>query len=288
MMATAIAVAFVLYSCNGKLGKTEDVDLENTPVQTVDDMYIVQTENGGLQSRVEANRMERYNRDDYSYDLFPDGIAVYAYTDEGLLETEITALEARHLEYEDGKEIWEAYGNVIIKNLINQEVMRTDTIYWNRKDELIYTDCFVQLESPKGFMQGFGMESDQRARHSIIRRPFDSYGYVDQDSTAVQIDTANFIGPMMRKDGNAAPKRTVPAAPRYADGPTDSAAIARRVRATTPALPPAVVDTVAASDTVETDDAIAVPDTTAVTELPPEELESVPPSPPNEGSFENL
>ncbi len=199
-MATALAVAFVLYSCNGKLATTGAVDLENAPVQTVDNMYIVQTENGGLQSRVEADRMERYKRDSLSYDLFPDGIAVYAYTDEGLLETEITALEARHLEYEDGKEIWEAYGNVVIKNLINQEVMKTDTIYWNRQEELIYTDCFVQLESPKGFMQGFGMESDQRARHSIIRRPFDSYGYVDQDSTVVQLDTANFIGPLIKTE----------------------------------------------------------------------------------------
>ncbi len=200
MTATAIAVAFVLYSCKGKLATTEDVDLVNTPVQTVDDMYIVQTENSRMEARVEADRMERYKRDTLSYDLFPNGIAVYAYTEEGLLETEITALEAKHTEYNDGKEIWEAYGNVVIKNLINQEVMKTDTIYWNRRDELIYTDCFVQMESPKGFMQGFGMESDQRARHSIIKRPFDSYGYVEQDSTAVQIDTANFIGPMKRKN----------------------------------------------------------------------------------------
>ncbi len=285
MMATALAVAFVLYSCNGKLAKTEDVDFENTPVQTVDDMYIVQTENGGLQSRVEANRMERYSKDDLSYDLFPDGIAVYAYTDEGLLETEITALEARHLEYTDGKEIWEAYGNVIIKNLINQEVMRTDTIYWNRKDELIYTDCFVQLESPKGFMQGFGMESDQRARHSIIRRPFDSYGYVDQDSTAVQIDTANFIGPMMRKDRDTTPKRSASAAPRYTSGPADSAAIARRARASTPALPPVAVDTVTVSDTMQETDPLTAPEPTAV---PDSTAVSDTTVAPKEGGFENL
>ncbi len=201
MTATAIAVAFIVYSCKGKLGMTDAMDLSNTPVQTVDNMFIVQTENGGLQNRVEAARMERYKKDSLSYDLFPEGIAVYAYTEEGLLETEITAYEAKHLEYTDEREVWEAYGNVVVKNLINQEVMQTDTIYWNRKDELIYTDCYVEMYSPKGFMQGYGMESDQRARHSVIKRPFNSYGFVNQDSTQVQIDTANLIGPILRDGG---------------------------------------------------------------------------------------
>ncbi len=175
------------------------MDLDNIPVQTAEDMFLVQTENGSLQSRVEAARMAKYQTDSLDYDLFPAGIAVYAYTDAGLLETEITAAEAKHLQYKDGREIWEAYGNVIIKNLINREVMETDTIYWNRKDELLYTDCYVELYSPKGFMQGYGMESDQRARHSVIKRPFSSYGFVNQDSTAVSVDTANLIGPVLRK-----------------------------------------------------------------------------------------
>ena len=43
------------------------------------------------------------------------------------------------------------------------------------------------------------MRSDEMARNSIIHRPFDSYGVVVQDSTEVVIDTANFIGPLMKK-----------------------------------------------------------------------------------------
>ena len=47
-------------------------------------------------------------------------------------------------------------------------------------------------------MQGYGMESDQRARNSIIFNPFNSYGFVVQDSTEVVIDSVNFIGPMQK------------------------------------------------------------------------------------------
>ncbi|MBO8474959.1 MAG: LPS export ABC transporter periplasmic protein LptC [Bacteroidetes bacterium] len=199
MIATAAAVAFVVYSCKGKLEMTGTVDMESTPVQTVDDMFVVQTENGLLKMRMESPLMERYQTDSLSYELFPKGIAVFGYNEEGLLETELTSDNARHLSYEDGRESWEAYGNVVVKNIINQEVMETDTLYWDRKNERLYTHCYVKLHSPDGFMQGFGMESDQRARESIIKRPFNSFGYVNQDTTAVKIDSANFIGPLLKK-----------------------------------------------------------------------------------------
>jgi len=199
MIATAAAVAFVVYSCKGKLGEAKSLVLSETPVQTVDNMFIVQSENGKIQMRAVADLMEKYERDTLSYELFPKGFSVYGYTDEGLLETEIIADNAKHMKYEDGRESWEAYGNVTVKNLIKQEVMETDTLYWDQKNEKIYTHCYVKMYSPSGFMQGYGMESDQRARNSIIFNPFNSYGIVVEDSTRVVIDSVNFIGPLLKK-----------------------------------------------------------------------------------------
>ena len=42
------------------------------------------------------------------------------------------------------------------------------------------------------------MESDQRARNSVIFRPFDSYGVVVKDTTEVLVDSINFIGPLRK------------------------------------------------------------------------------------------
>ena len=199
MTATAAAVAFIVYSCQGKLGEAKSLKIDETPVQTVRDMFVVQSENGMMQMRASADLMEKYERDTLTYELFPEGFAVYAYTDEGLLETEIVADNAKHMKYNDGRETWEAFGNVVVKNLIKQEVMETDTLYWDQKNEMIYTYCYVKLYSPDGFMQGYGMESDQRARNSVIFNPFNSYGIVVQDSTEVVIDSVNFIGPLVKK-----------------------------------------------------------------------------------------
>jgi LPS export ABC transporter protein LptC len=199
MIATASAVAFVVISCKGKLGEAESLNLEEVPVQTVDDMFIVQSTNGSIEMRAEAPRMERYERDTLSYELFPNGFFVYGYTDDEKLETEIVADRAKHFKYKDGRESWEAYGNVVVKNLMKQEVMETDTLYWDQQNEKIYTHCYVRMYSPDGFMQGYGMESDQRARNSIIFNPFNSYGILEQDEEEVLLDSVNFIGPLQKK-----------------------------------------------------------------------------------------
>ena len=202
MMATAMAVAFVVYSCKGKLGEAEYLDLEETPVQVVNDMFLQQTENGMVKLRAEAPRMEKYEKDTLNYELFPDGFFVYGFDETGKLETEIVSDNARHMKYDDGRETWEAFGNVVVKNLINQEVMETDTLYWDQKNEKIYTHCYVRMYSPDGFMQGYGMESDQRARDHTIFNPFNSYGIIVQDTTEVVIDTVNFIGPLLKNSVN--------------------------------------------------------------------------------------
>ena len=200
MMATATAVAFVVYSCKGKLGEAETLDLKETPVQVVDDMFIVQSDNGMIKMRAEAPRMEKYERGDtLDFEFFPEGFFVYGFDENGKLETEIVADNARHLKYDDGRESWEAFGNVVVKNLINQEVMETDTLYWDQENEKIYTHCYVRMYSPDGFMQGYGMESDQRARRTILYNNFNNYAIIVKDSTQVSIDSVNFIGPFQKK-----------------------------------------------------------------------------------------
>ena len=194
--ATALAVAFVVFSCSGTLSEAEKLDLSETPLQRVDSMFFIQTENGLLKMRVEAPVMEVYDRDSVSLELFPEGLSVFGYAENGSLETTIRSRKARHDMRKDGKdEKWSVFGNVVVRNIVKQETMETDTLYWDEKAKEIWTDCYIKMYSPAGFMQGFGMRSDDMARNAIIQRPFNSYGVVEQDSTKVVLDSVNFIGP---------------------------------------------------------------------------------------------
>jgi len=188
-------VAIMLLSCKKEI--PAELDLSQIPVQVVDSVSVVQTENGKPTMRMSAPLMERYNysRGDTteSYELYPNGFKVFAYTEDGELETTVVADNAKHVTTV-GKESWSAFGNVVITNLIKGEHLQTDTIYWNRAEKQIYTDCYVKLFSYDGLMQGYGLTPDERASNSTILHPFD-WSFVMRDSTDTYIDTLNFIGP---------------------------------------------------------------------------------------------
>ena len=199
-IAIALAVAIVVGGCSSKLKQADAIDLTQTPVQVVDDMFAVQTKDGVILQRMEAEEMLRFSSDTLDYELFPKGLYVYAYTEDDRLETYIRSDEARHINA--GKkskgEVWEAYGNVVISNVIKNETMETDTIYWDRNKEEIYTNCYVKLYSQQGLMQGKGMRSDDRARNATLLSVFDSFGVTEDDSSKVLIDSVNFIGPLLK------------------------------------------------------------------------------------------
>lgn len=178
----AFAVTTVVISCKGEV-QQDPVDLAQSPMQTIENMNAVQTKNGILQMRMESPLMQRFESDTVSYELFPNGFNVYAYDAEGNLETQIKSDIAKHTMRKVGKEkieSWQAFGNVVITNLKKNERLQTDTLYWDREKGRIYTHSHVQMFSPQGYMQGYGMESDEMARNANILKPFDSYGVIGQ------------------------------------------------------------------------------------------------------------
>ncbi len=196
VVATFLLVATTVVSCSNSLKNVELGNIKEIPTQVVLNMNATQTENGMMQMRMQAKRMERYERSESeSYELFPEGFQVLAYNDEGLLETRILSDEAKHTINGDAEQ-WSAYGNVVVNNYLKGEKIETDTLYWDRENQLIYTDCYVRLSSPDGFMQGYGLKSDEMARNALLLKPFNSFGIISNDSTSTGYqDTVNFIGP---------------------------------------------------------------------------------------------
>jgi lipopolysaccharide export system protein LptC len=196
VLAGVLALASIVVSCGDGLAEADTIDLSKTPVQTLENMFTVQTKNGKVEMRIEAPLMETYENDTLKTDMFPKGLSVYSYNDEGLLESLVFSDNASHKVDKKGfsDDVWSAFGNVMIHNVLNRETIETDTIYWDQTKKEIYTDCYVKLYSPDGFMQGYGMRADDHARNAILHKPFNSYGVTAQDSTLVVIDSVNFIG----------------------------------------------------------------------------------------------
>lgn len=190
-------VCIAVSGCSKEPEKTV-IDYETTPVQTISGMDVRQYSFADIKMEMRTHLMERYSyvKDSVqiSKELYKDGFEVYVYNEDGLLESQLIAEGAEHI-IAKKKEDWKAYGNVNILNHIKGERIITDTVFWDKPQEQIFTHCYVIMTSPKGRLQGYGMRTDQRVNESRILRPFDSYGIVVSDSTKFYIDTVNFVGP---------------------------------------------------------------------------------------------
>lgn len=188
----------MLCSCEADKPRA-DIDWELTPVQSVRGMRAMEYNKADLNMQMVTRAMDTYKyvKDSVNItrEVYSDGFEVYIYNEDGLLESQLIAEGAEHITARQ-QEDWKAFGNVNILNHIKGERIITDTVYWDKKQEQIYTDCYVVMTSPKGKLQGYGLTSDQRANRSTILRPFDSYGLVVSDSTKFYLDTVNFVGPM--------------------------------------------------------------------------------------------
>ena len=84
-VAAVFSAATVINSCKSELGEAKKINLDETPSQVVEGIFHIQSQNGLLQLRVEADRMERYVNDSVSYEIFPEGFNVFVDNEEGLL-----------------------------------------------------------------------------------------------------------------------------------------------------------------------------------------------------------
>lgn len=191
-------MVLALVSCEGEKPKS-DIDWETTPVQTVRGMKAMEFEKADLTMEMRTRALDTYkyekDSEPVTKEVYSEGFEVYVYNEDGLLESQLISEGAMHTTTKKADD-WMAFGNVNILNHIKGERIITDTVYWDKQKEQIYTDCYVVMTSPKGKLQGYGMRCDQRANRSTILKPFDSYGRVVSDSTKFYLDTVNFVGPM--------------------------------------------------------------------------------------------
>jgi len=166
--------ATALFSCRESIEKTDAIGhTDSLSTQTVYGMRLIESEYGRVRTRFEAPLMESYSLLPEPFDIFPQGIKVTGITPEGLSEFEITAQRA--IRTTGNKERWEAYGDVVIINFIKEERVETDTLYWDSAGKKIYTNAYIKYYSPDGFVQGIGMESDDRADNIVVFNPFYSH-----------------------------------------------------------------------------------------------------------------
>jgi len=157
-VATIVAIAISLFSCEKKSGNYPTIDILTLPSLTAKNFKSVYTDSGLIQLELSAPLMESYDRSETPYTEFKSGIRVLFY--DGHKEP-VASVTAKYAKYTDSKNLWELQDSVIAINEAGEK-LETELLYWDQKKNTIYTDRFVKITTEDQIIQGYGLESDPR------------------------------------------------------------------------------------------------------------------------------
>ncbi|RLD61459.1 MAG: LPS export ABC transporter periplasmic protein LptC [Bacteroidetes bacterium] len=202
----SILVVTMLSSCSDDIPKINRIASKgDIPTIAIDGFKATFTENGLTKGKLKAKRLEQYDDVVEPNTKFPKGISIVFFDESGAIESSMTAKFAI---FYNKKETWEAIGNVVFSN-INGDVLKTEHLYGDEKQQKIYTDEFVQITSSNGgvIKGASGFESNSE---------FTIYKFIDvsgriaiQDEFGSDADTTSqSLAPV--KKSNELKKKTAP------------------------------------------------------------------------------
>ena len=159
---TAILVVVVLIfhlSCKGesseKLIAVECSD--SLPVMSTFDVNTIISDSGRISYKIIADEWRIYDKRKPPFWAFEKGVYLEKYDNEMNIEATVKCDTAY---YYSEQELWKLIGNVNIKN-VKDEKFYTPLMYWDQKEEKIYSDSYIKIEQADQVTEGIGFEANQ-------------------------------------------------------------------------------------------------------------------------------
>lgn len=159
---TAILVVVVLIfhlSCKGesseKLIAVECSD--SLPVMSTFDVNTIISDSGRISYKIIADEWRIYDKRKPPFWAFEKGVYLEKYDMEMNIEATVKCDTAY---YYSEQELWKLIGNVNIKN-VKDEKFYTPLMYWDQKEEKIYSDSYIKIEQADQVTEGIGFEANQ-------------------------------------------------------------------------------------------------------------------------------
>ena len=151
----------------------ENVDIDalqvyEGPVNEGRDILLVNSDSAVLRSEIRAPKQLEFKNGDLH---FPEGITIKFFTKAGLLET---TMQADRGFYSKDQNLYRGEGNVQIENLIKEQKLQTEEIFWNQAEKKIYTEKFVTIQEKQTLFNGTGMEADDSFSTYQLKKVRDS------------------------------------------------------------------------------------------------------------------
>lgn len=158
-------MAMVLFSCENSLEKVKQfISTDTISGLLAYDVVITRSDSGNIIAKLSAPVMHNIEGDSGMLE-FPKGFLALMYDNSTDPTSSIRADYG--ISYEDKKLII-AKNNVVVENKETQEMLNTETLFWDRQRKIIRTACMVKITSPDKIIFGDSLEADEDFSHRVI------------------------------------------------------------------------------------------------------------------------
>lgn len=162
-ITTAILVVVVLFfalSCtNNEVEKIDAVlDRSAMPRLHATEITTVISDSGITRYRISAPQWDVFDRANQPYWEFPAGIHFERFDENLKVDANI---HSKYAKFNENEQLWELKGNVRMTN-IRGELFETEHLFWNQREERIYSDTIVKITQAKHIINAIGFESNQQ------------------------------------------------------------------------------------------------------------------------------
>ncbi len=123
------------------------------PDQSGFNIEITYTDSGRIQGKIYAAEVNKYDRGEEPYVEFPKGMKAVFYDS---LERPYAYIKANYAILYEKKQLWEARNQVVAENQLNHDKLETEQMFWDQKEERIYSEKFTRLTNADGISYGEG------------------------------------------------------------------------------------------------------------------------------------
>jgi LPS export ABC transporter protein LptC len=119
------------------------------------DIELLHSDSAIVVTKLTASRQLVYQNGDIE---FPEGILIHFYENDGQLSSTIRADRGF---FDRRENLYRGEGDVRVHNIIKDQKLASEELFWDPNKEIIYTEKFVTVEEPNRLIKGTGMEADE-------------------------------------------------------------------------------------------------------------------------------
>lgn len=187
VMASLLLATIVVGGCKEerKLDVASKINPKKMPTLSTRNVSSLISDSGVTKYKILTPLWNIYSEENNPYWNFPEGVYLRQ-VDKNMKVVAVIAADSA--KYYTAKRLWELRGNVEIDQK-GKTYFATQRVFFDDRNQRIYSDTFIHIETPTQILEGMGFEANQDLTQYTVLRPTGMFP-IEQNTGSHTVDSS--------------------------------------------------------------------------------------------------